>query len=181
MKKSPLKRTSFKRKVKAKKKRKSKTPLKKQEELLDDLWRTVIRLRDNGIDQYTLKAKGIVKQGIDAHHIITRSRKSTRWDLDNGILLSAAHQWTMAHKEPNEFKRFLESKWFDTPDAYNQLEIRSQWKGRKADRNLWEIYLIDRLQKYAELPMSWMGMSQSAKFAWLKELRKSALKTSNSE
>ena len=67
------------------------------------------------------------RQGIQAHHIFTRSRRSTRWDLVNGVALcTGCHRW--AHSNPLEFHELARS-WLGA-DVYDALQARS-WTTRK--------------------------------------------------
>lgn len=48
---------------------------------------------------------------LNAHHIYSRSKKSVRWDLDNGICLCVSHHvfssTFSAHKTPTEFTEWV--------------------------------------------------------------------------
>ena len=62
---------------------KTKKPAKKQlEDACDKLWSQCIIARDRTCRYYNTKDR------LSAHHIRSRTHKSTRWDLDNGICLS---------------------------------------------------------------------------------------------
>ena len=151
-------------------KKRKKNPKKQYEKYLDDIWRTVIRLRDKGIDQYKLAMKKETCKGVDAHHIFTRTRKTTRWDVKNGILLSAMHNYSDAHKNPEKFRDFLRGSWF-TVEEYDSLYARSQMIAHKIDRSLIELDLLNELKKYTELPEDWNEFSATKKATYLKELR----------
>jgi len=72
---------------------------------LDKLWGIAIHLLDQ-------ECQYCGKWPINAHHIFTRDRKSTRFDIENGIgLCSYHHNWDKlisAHKAPKEFLEWLE-------------------------------------------------------------------------
>jgi hypothetical protein len=77
----------------------------KEKNKLDKLWGQAIHARGN-------KCELCGREGrLEAHHIFTRSRLTTRWDLDNGILLcSYCHKFSpvcSAHKAPYEFIKWL--------------------------------------------------------------------------
>lgn len=83
---------------------------------LDDLWSEKIKQRDNfkcvkcGKDKY-----------LNSHHIFSRSKRSTRWYLPNGITLCVGcHTFSSnfsAHKTPAEFIEFVKTRngeqWYD--------------------------------------------------------------------
>jgi len=76
---------------------------------LDKLWAQLIKLKAGNKCEYCGKTKG-----LNSHHIFSRSRKSTRWDLDNGSCLCVAcHTFSStfsAHKTGVEFTYWLEEK-----------------------------------------------------------------------
>lgn len=75
---------------------------------LDDAWRELVKLRAGNKCEY---CKATNKQ-LHAHHIFSRSKKSVRWDVNNGISLCAGHHVLSssfsAHKTPTEFTYWLE-------------------------------------------------------------------------
>jgi len=78
-------------------------PKKLKDADLDKLW--VKQIHARGICEYC----GSTGR-LNAHHIHTRSNKSTRWDLENGILLCVHHHvWGKfsAHKTPLDFHKWL--------------------------------------------------------------------------
>lgn len=82
-------------------------------------WRKAVRLNYCWICAYCGKDNSQVQ--LHCHHLFTRSRKATRWDIDNGILLCASHHTLSsefsAHMTGNEFFLWLEEikgrKWID--------------------------------------------------------------------
>ena len=86
-------------------------------------------------------------EGLNAHHIFSRSRMNTRWDLENGILLCVGHHTfsnlMSAHLAPRAFFQWLEDKkgkkWLDN------LEIRSQMIAKNLDYQLFKIYLEEAI------------------------------------
>jgi len=58
---------------------------------------------------------------LNSHHIFSRSNRSVRWDVDNGVCLCVAHHTFSsafsAHKSPIEFIIWLQEKrgqeWYD--------------------------------------------------------------------
>lgn len=76
----------------------------------DTKWSKIIRDRDND----TCQVCGNVGN-LNAHHIETRSIKSLRFCLENGISLCAGchvfnHKFS-AHKTPEEFKRWFKNRY----------------------------------------------------------------------
>ena len=71
----------------------------------DKLWSDLVRERDGWACQYP--TCGVIyppghRQGLDAHHIFGRGRRTTRHMLANGISLCVGHhRW--AHTNPLEF------------------------------------------------------------------------------
>lgn len=67
---------------------------------LDDLWSKCVRKKGRcevcGKQEY-----------LHAHHIFTRSKHSTRWDLKNGVCLCYHHHFNFAHETPMEFHDWL--------------------------------------------------------------------------
>ena len=78
---------------------------RKQIRKLDKLWGE--RVRAIGYCEYCNS-----ERSLNSHHIITRSNRSTRWLLDNGICLCPKHHIfcfkMSAHGNPLEFIRWLE-------------------------------------------------------------------------
>jgi len=53
----------------------------------DELWAKIVKARAG----YKCEVNGSSDQPLNAHHIITRANKVLRWDLDNGISLTAGN------------------------------------------------------------------------------------------
>ena len=83
---------------------------------LDDEWTAAVKKRDGYKCVHCDKVVG-----LNAHHIFSRSKRSTRWYLLNGILLCCScHMLSSgfsAHKTPTEFtewvKEYLGEKQYD--------------------------------------------------------------------
>ena len=75
---------------------------------LDRLWSELVRERD-GCCMYCGRT-----ESLDAHHIIGRANRSTRWDLENGITLCKKHHVFSnefsAHGTPVKFTHWLEEQ-----------------------------------------------------------------------
>lgn len=108
---------------------------------LDKLWAEAIHRR--GKCEYC----GSVGR-LNAHHIHTRSNKSTRWDIENGILLCVHHHvWGnfSAHKTPLDFHKWLQ-KYMGT--KYKALLKRTKQivKCDQFYRKKWKIILEEELK-----------------------------------
>lgn len=63
-----------------------------QERKLDRAWSAAVRERDGELCRRCRSGP------VDPHHIFTSKRRSTRWDLVNGIsLCRSCHRWIHAH------------------------------------------------------------------------------------
>ena len=76
---------------------------------LDDLWAEVVKIHAGYKCEYCGK-----KTTLNAHHIYSRSKKSTRWDTMNGVCLCVSHHvfnsGFSAHKTPTEFVEWIKKK-----------------------------------------------------------------------
>ena len=105
---------------------------------LDDLWSKLVKERD-GACVYCGKTTY-----LNAHHIYSRSNRSTRWYLPNGITLCPAHHTFSstfsAHKTPAEFV-----DWLREIKGDNFLEDLKNEKKKidKHDNQYW----LDQLQE----------------------------------
>lgn len=105
-------------KIKTKKVKKVKKPnyrerVKKLEKELDKAWSEAVRKRDVSCR----KCNGM--GALSAHHAFGRRHESTRWDLDNGVLLCLHHHLWWAHRDPGGF-----AVWFRSHvgvDVYERL------------------------------------------------------------
>lgn len=79
---------------------------KKEIKKLDDLWSAKIKRIAGNKCEYCGKTNT-----LNSHHIFSRSNRSTRWDIDNGICLCVAHHTFSsqfsAHKTPMEFSEWI--------------------------------------------------------------------------
>lgn len=94
---------------------------KKIKNKLDTLWSKIVKLRAGNKCEYCSK-----KEGLNSHHIFSRSNMCVRWDLENGVCLCVSHHVfgnMSAHKAPLEFAEWLKTergeKW------YNDLRRRA--------------------------------------------------------
>ena len=89
-----------------------KTKRKLIELRLDKLWRNCILERAGNCSERSGRTYGL--QGA---HVITRSNKGCRWDLENGVCLTKGEHHFFAHKYPLKFREWLikyrGQKWLD--------------------------------------------------------------------
>lgn len=85
---------------------KVKSELKKLEEKADNLWSKAVKINYNNKCAFSGSS-----ENLNSHHINTRSRNATRWDIDNWICLTSNHhtfsQSFSAHKTPAKFMNWL--------------------------------------------------------------------------
>ena len=90
------------------------TPLKKYKQnpldkKLDTAWSKLVKKKAGNMCEYCYKTTG-----LNSHHIYSRSNRSVRWDVKNGVCLCAYHHALSskfsAHKTPIEFILWLEDK-----------------------------------------------------------------------
>lgn len=102
---------------------KVKSELKKLEEKADNLWSKAVKINYNNKCAYSWSS-----ENLNSHHINTRSRNATRWDIDNWICLTSNHhtfsQDFSAHKTPAKFKEWF--VWVKWETFYNELEKKSR-------------------------------------------------------
>jgi hypothetical protein len=85
---------------------------KSNEKAADNKWAKDVKYLANYQCEYCGK-----KDRIQSHHVFTRSNKSIRHYLPNGICLCAGHHKFFAHMKPIEFIEWLKGKrgldWYD--------------------------------------------------------------------
>ena len=100
---------------------KKKSKRKQLESKLDKLWSDKVKERANFKCEYC----GTKDKRLNSHHIFSRSNKSVRWDLDNGLCLCVSHHSLgnfSAHKNPFEFSDWIRE--YKGKDWYNLLLIK---------------------------------------------------------
>lgn len=101
--------------------KKPKKPTKPSVAKLDRLWTELIHTQRKGACEYCGK-----REGLNAHHIFSRSNRSTRWDDQNAVLLCTLHHVFgnfSAHKSPVEFVEWLKERRSDA--WYKELRRRA--------------------------------------------------------
>ena len=156
MKKTPLKRTAF---------RKRKSPKQKQRHLCDYMWGTIIILRDK-ICQYCGKNKATT-----GHHIFAKGRvPHMRYNLKIGIGLCGGCHSFAAHTNPEEF-RHVNIRHVGGEQQYETLKVLAGMHAIKQDLSMTEIVLWQHLKEYVMKPINWAEMSHTAKIKFLREKR----------
>ena len=109
---------------------------------LDDAWSLLVKLRAGNKCEYCGK-----ETHLNSHHIYSRSKRSTRWDVNNGICLCVAHHvfssGFSAHKTPLEFIDWLKTKRSIEFIDNLKLKANSTAKFMKFEKEL----LLEELQK----------------------------------
>lgn len=84
---------------------------------LDDAWSLLVKIKADNMCEYCYK-----QTPLNSHHVYSRSKKSTRWSLSNGVCLCVGHHTFSstfsAHKTPTEFTEWVlkkrGEKWFNS-------------------------------------------------------------------
>jgi len=90
---------------------------------------------------------------LNAHHVFSRSRQSTRYDVDNGICLCSGHHSLLAesaHKDPEFLDKILGRiegfKPIRTEDWFTLLRRRA-YTPQKIDLEMEFLYLSKKLEE----------------------------------
>ena len=109
---------------------------------LDDAWSKLIKLRAGNKCEYCGS-----RNQTNAHHIFTRSNKSTRWDVANGISLCPSHHTLSnkfsAHGTPTIFTEWLINKKGENWHNILRLRANSDGKRTKFEKEI----ILSELQK----------------------------------
>ena len=96
---------------------------------MGQLWRKVVLIKAH--NRCYICHKWFDDSGLEAHHIIKRSRKITRWLPENGVAL--CHECHRELHNKNKVKRELENSWkhIDLLDELNLMTypdyLQKQW------------------------------------------------------
>jgi hypothetical protein len=89
--------------------------VKVNEKKLDDLWALRVKEKAEFKCEYCGK-----EEGLNSHHIFSRSNHSVRWYIPNGLCLCVSHHVFgnfSAHKSPMDFsdwiKEYRGEEWYD--------------------------------------------------------------------
>jgi hypothetical protein len=129
--------------IEAKAKKKKPTERKIYERKCDELWSKIIHMKFN---KCMISGKTKAEVTLHAHHIITKgSNKRLRWEIDNGILLSAyCHKFAefAPHQSPVLFrKKMVElgyGGWLELVDGMSRdltdkLNMKDVYEGLKIE------------------------------------------------
>ncbi len=90
---------------------------------LDVAWSELVKLRAG----MKCEIPNCNKTTLNSHHIYSRSKKSTRWHVQNGICLCVGHHTFSssfsAHKTPLEFTQWLVE--YKGQDYIDRLQIKA--------------------------------------------------------
>lgn len=119
------------------------------EKKLDDAWSKLVKLRAGNKCEYC----GTKTKQLHSHHLFTRSRRSTRWDVQNGICLCAGHHVLgnfSAHKSPLEFTEWLYT--YKGKDFIDKIRLKSNGLGKFTlfEKEILLKELQKEINKYAE-------------------------------
>ena len=109
---------------------------------LDDLWSEAVKKRDNYMCRYCHKPKP------QSHHIYSRSKRSVRWSMANGISLCAYHHTLSsdfsAHKNPFAFRDWFVNKVGDKFVQALMIKANHHSKLNKFEKE----YMVKEFEEY---------------------------------
>ncbi len=131
-------------------KKRKKNPLHKE---CMKLWAEAVKLRADNKCEYQGCHKS---EYLNAHHVFSKSRQSTRYDTENGICLCSRHHSFLhesAHKDP-DFKdkilgRIPGYKPIRTETWYTTLQLRANTP-QKLDLNMEKLYLENKIKELSD-------------------------------
>ena len=126
--------------------RDKKSEKKRLEKECMKLWAEIVKVRAKGVCEYPNCNR---RQNLNAHHLFTRAKNSTRYDLDNGICLCSYHHTLGAegaHRDP-EFKEIIVNAGVRTEQFFKILR-RKAFTAQKLDLKLELLYLKKEREKY---------------------------------
>lgn len=115
---------------------------------LDDAWSLLVKLRAKNRCEFC----GIQDDTLSSHHIHTRSNKSVRWDVENGVALCYKHHVGSsvfsAHGTPDKFDEWITGvKGVRFMERLNQRK-NSLGKFTKYDKELMLQLLREEIKNY---------------------------------
>jgi len=109
------------------------------------LWAKIIKLRAGEVCEYPGCNK---TSNLNAHHIFTRAKTSTRYDVENGMCLCPTHHTLGAdgaHRDP-EFKDIIVKNGVRTEAFYRKLRLKA-FTPQKVDLEIELLYLNSKLKE----------------------------------
>lgn len=118
---------------------------------LDEAWSLLVKIKAG----MKCEVPYCGKKTLNSHHIFSRSKKSTRWYVPNGICLCVGHHTFSnifsAHKTPTEFTEFLyEYRGKDFMDRL-RLKANSTSKMHTFEKEVLLQELLKEIEKYKKL------------------------------
>lgn len=104
---------------------------------LDALWRDAVRRRDGEICRFCRRNRATA-----VHHVFSRRHYSTRWDLDNGVLLCFYCHIRIAHEDPEVFRDWFVARVGQA--KFDALKARALSVVHRTDFALVELSLTSR-------------------------------------
>lgn len=119
------------------------------EERLDDLCRTLVFERDD----YTCRRCRLPRHDLHPHHIVTRGKRSMRWDPGNILTLcSGCHLWWHRNSTEQERIEFLHRA-IGRARA-DALFLRKRLRGARVDMEATRLWLEHELNERSPFPES---------------------------
>ena len=125
-----------------------KTERKKLEKECMKLWQEIIKARAGNKCETCGR-----RENLNAHHVFSRSRQSTKYDIDNGIsLCPGCHSLApySAHKDGEWLNRILgrvEGRKAIRTESWFQVLRRRAYTPQKLDLEMEKIYLEKKLEE----------------------------------
>lgn len=116
--------------------------LKTLKKSLDILWSQLVKMRD----RQCIRCGSSYR--LQASHIFSRSQKSVRWDLDNGMSLCSGCHLFFWHKNPIEATEFIKNRLGE--QKYEDLRLKARTIV-KIDRNFLETTMSELQSKSTSL------------------------------
>jgi len=117
------------------------------EKKLDDAWSTLVKLEAGGKCEYCGSASP-----LNSHHVYSRSKLSTRWEIVNGVCLCVGHHTFSsgfsAHKTPTEFTEWIKEKRGDAWYSELRLKAHQTVKLHKHEKEELLKSLKEKIQQY---------------------------------
>lgn len=110
----------------------------------DDLWRKLALMKYGAKCEYCGK-----QEGLNVHHIYSRSNNSTRHDIENACVLCISHHCFSssfsAHKTPADFIDWIKDK--RGKEWYATLRVRAQTALTHVDYALMALWLEKQIEE----------------------------------
>lgn len=120
----------------------SKSPHKLLEQDCNKLWACAVKLRAGNKSEMSGKT-----EGLHAHHIAGKPNYRLRFELENGICLTAGEHWYIAHNtgRQEKFRSFV--RILRGYEIYERLEAL-KWDQNKTDLQMVKVYLQNKIKEF---------------------------------